>query len=148
VKERRKPGSTWGNTTAEVLRMLEEYGPMTRAEICKQLGRDKTAIAAVVSRLHKASTERPQRIFIKAYVYDQEGERYYPRAVFALGSKKDAPRPKRNVAAVRARYWARKTVLMKANSVFHLGLSRETLRQMHKQVKAQSCNTSSESTQA
>jgi hypothetical protein len=137
--------SKWGGTTAQVLALLAEFGPMTRAEICKHLGRDKYDIAAVVSRLNKASKARPKRVYIKAYVYDQEGERRYPRAVFDLGDKSDKKRPKSNVKEIKARYWAKKKMLMRANSVFHLGMSRQALRKLYKE---KSCTTSSESTPA
>jgi hypothetical protein len=143
-KNRRVPGSTWGSTTEEVLRLLAELGPMTRAEICRQLGRNKEDIAAVVSRLNKPSAVKPKRIFVKGYVYDMEGERRYPRAVFELGDKPDKSRPKSNIKEIKARHWAKKKMQMKANSVFHLGMSRRQIKAMHKQIKEQTCTTCSE----
>lgn len=146
AKNRRKPGSRWGLVSDQVLKLLDELGPMTRAEICVHLGQDKGAIAAVVSRLNRASPERPKRIYVKHYVYDQEGERRYPRAVFDLGNKADKPRPPNQTKENKARYWANKKMLMKANSVFHLGLSRQQLRTKYKSLKESTCTTSSEST--
>lgn len=121
---------------------------MTRVEICKHLDKSKGCVGAVVSRLNKATKERPKRVYVTHYVYDDEGGRRYPRAVYALGDLPDKPHPKPNVKANKARYWARKVTLMKANSVFNLGLSRAALMQMRKAIKEQKCNTSSESTQA
>lgn len=122
----------WGDVTSEILRILDEIGPMTRAEICKHLGREKQDIASVVSRLNKRSPWFAKRIYIKEYVYDMEGERYYPRAVYALGDKPNKRRPKSDPKEIKRRYWARVSLKMKTNSVFNLGLSRATLRAMKK----------------
>ena len=124
-----------GVIVKEIIRMLQEEGPMTRAEICKRLGRPKDEIAAVVSRLHKRSPRAGKRIHVKEYVYDMEGERTYPRALYALGDKPDAKRPIADQKAVKRRYWARSQLKLKANSVFNLGLSRAQLRAMKKKVE-------------
>lgn len=121
-----------GTIVREILRMLEEEGPMTRAEICKRLGRAKDEVAAVVSRLNKRSPVAGKRIYIKEYVYDMEGERTYPRALYALGPMKDAPKPIPDQKEVKRRYWARSQLKLKANSVFNLGLSRAQLRALRK----------------
>lgn len=124
-----------GFIVREILRMLEEEGPMTRAEICKRLGRAKDEIAAIVSRLHRRSPVAGKRIYIREYVHDMEGERMYPRAVYALGDKPDARRPIPDPKAVKRRYWARSQLKKKANSVFNLGLSRSQLRALRKKEK-------------
>lgn len=121
-----------GAIVREVLRMLDEEGPMTRAEICRRLNREKDEIAAVVSRLNKRSPVAGKRIHVKEYVYDMEGERTYPRALYAIGAAKDAPKPKPDQKEVKRRYWARSQIKLKANSVFNLGLSRAQLRAMRK----------------
>lgn len=126
-----------GVIVREILRMLDEEGPMTRAEICKRLGRAKDEIAAVVSRLHKRTPVSGKRIYIKEYVYDMEGERMYPRAVYALGGGKDAARPIPDQKEVKRRYWARSQLKLKANSVFNLGLSRSQLRALRKKAEQQ-----------
>ena len=125
----------WGSVTREVLRMLEEEGPMTRAEICKQLKRDKDDIAAVVTRLHKRSPDAGKRVYVKEYVYDMEGERYYPRAVYALGDKPDAKKPIADQLAVKRRYWERRKLRFTANSVFNLALTRRQLEERIKRKK-------------
>lgn len=117
----------YGSIVKEILTMLEEEGPMSRAEICKRLGRDKDEIAAVVTRLNKRSPVSGKRIHVKEYVYDMEGERRYPRAVYALGAAKDAPKPVRDTKETKRRYWARSQLKLRANSVFNLGLSRRQL---------------------
>ena len=125
----------WGSVTREVLRMLEEDGPMTRAEICKQLGREKDDIAAIVTRLHKRSPESGKRVYIKEYVYDMEGERYYPRAVYALGDKTDAKKPVADQLAVKRRYWERRKLRFTANSVFNLALTRRQIEERIRREK-------------
>ena len=122
----------WGSVTQEVLRMLEEDGPMTRAEICRQLGRAKDDIAAVVTRLHKRSPEAGKRVYIKEYVYDMEGERYYPRALYALGDKPDAKKPKADQLEVKRRYRERHKLRFTANSVFNLALTRRQIEERTK----------------
>lgn len=117
-----------GAVVREILRMLDEEGPMTRAEICLRLGRRKDEIAAVVTRLNKRTPVSGKRIYIKEYVYDMEGERRYPRAVYAIGPLKDAPKPKSDPKETKRRYWARSQLKLRANSVFNLGLTRSQLR--------------------
>ena len=126
-----------GFIVREILRMLEEEGPMTRAEICKRLGRTKDEIAAIVSRLNKRSPVAGKRIYIKEYVHDMEGERTYPRAVYALGSGKDATKPISDQKEIKRRYWARSQLKLRANSVFNLGLSRSQLRAQRKKEEQQ-----------
>lgn len=126
-----------GAIVREILRLLEEEGPMTRSEICRRLERPKDEVAAVVSRLNKRSPVAGKRIYIKEYVYDMEGERNYPRAVYAIGSAKDARRPESDKKEIKRRYWARSQLKLKANSVFNLGLSRAQLRAMRKKEEQQ-----------
>ena len=124
-----------GAIVKQILQILDEEGPMTRAEICLRLGRPKDEIAAVVSRLHRRSPVSGKRIHIKEYVYDMEGERTYPRAVYAPGDKPDAKRPVADHKEVKRRYWARSQLKLKANSVFNLGLSRTQLRALKKKAE-------------
>lgn len=126
-----------GVIVKQIIHLLQEEGPMTRAEICKRLGRPKDEIAAVVSRLHKRSPVAGKRIYVKEYVYDMEGERTYPRALYALGDKPDAKRPKSDPLEIKRRYWARSQLKLRANSVFNLGLSRAQLRAMRKKEEQQ-----------
>lgn len=121
-----------GVIVKQIIRMLQDEGPMTRAEICKRLERPKDEVAAVVSRLNKRSPVAGKRIYVKEYVYDMEGERTYPRALYALGDKPNARRPKSDPLEIKRRYWARSQLKLKANSVFNLGLSRAQLRAMKK----------------
>lgn len=126
-----------GLIVREILRMLEEEGPMTRSEICKRLGRPKDEVVSVVSRLNKRTPVAGRRIYVREYVYDMEGERTYPRAVYAIGDKPNAKRPESDKKEIKRRYWARSQLKLRANSVFNLGLSRAQLRAMRKKEEQQ-----------
>ena len=126
----------WGELTWQVLHMLHEIGPMTRAEICVYLGQDKDKVSSIVSRLATDSPKAGKRIYVCDYVYDMEGERRYPRAVYAIGGGRDKPRPKPDPLEVKRRYWARRKALLTANSVFHLGMTRRQTDAYIKERKA------------
>jgi hypothetical protein len=125
----------WGDLSRRILTLLAEVGPMSRAEICAHLGRDKDAIASVVSRLARPWPRAPKRIHIRAYVYDQEGERRYPRAVYAIGDRPDAPRPRPDTAANKARYWANRKLRLRGSSIFNWGMNNRQLAALVKQTK-------------
>ena len=114
----------YGFHTQRILQLLAEEGPMSRAEICARLGVDKEISSAIVSRLNRAWPKTPKRVYVCSYVYDQEGERRYPRAVFALGDLPDKPRPKADTLAVRARSREKVRKLRTHNFVFNLAMPR------------------------
>lgn len=126
----------WGALSVEILRLLTECGPMTRSEICMHIGRDKEEIASCVSRLARQTPRAGKRIHVVDYVWDMEGERRYPRAVYALGSGKDKARPKPDPLEVKRRYWARRKGRLTANSVFHLGMTRRDVDAYIKEKRA------------
>lgn len=108
-------------TTARILRLLEELGPMTRAEIARELGSGINNVSSLVSALIRDQPRNPRRIHICEWIYDMEGERPYPRAVYALGDKPNArrPKPKKRTVVVNA-YRARRKTMQQQNSVFNL----------------------------
>jgi DNA-binding Lrp family transcriptional regulator len=118
----------YGETTKAILKGLAELGPMTRSEIQQSVGVDKESIAAIVSRLHKDTPRVGKQIYITGWVYDAEGQRRYPRAIYALGSKPDAKKPKASALENRRRYDRKRHAMFSMNSVFNLGKSRDTLR--------------------
>lgn len=111
----------YGNTTQKVLDLLAQNGPMTRAEITKELGYERDYVSSVVGRLSTKLVKTPKRIHIIGYTYDMEGERRYPRAIFALGDGKDAKRPKADLKANKRRYREKLKGRFYMNSVFNLG---------------------------
>ena len=68
-----------GFIVREILRMLEEEGPMTRAEICKRLGRQKDEVAAIVSRLNKRTPVAGKRIYVKEYPSRHRSQSFHAR---------------------------------------------------------------------
>lgn len=114
----------WGETTQRIERLLRLRGPMTRAAIGEALNMDRRQLSAVVSRMAKKTKTLPKRLYITAYVYEHGTSRRYPRAVFALGDRKNCPRPKPNRQEVRRRYDEKVKMQMTSNSIFNLGLSR------------------------
>ena len=121
-----------GDRVRRALEALAELGPMTRAEIEVEIGIDKRFAGRLASALNHASPKFPKRIYIKTWIYEAEGARRYPRAVYAIGSRPDAPKPARDIAGAKARYWAKRRDQMRYASVFHLGLSRRQLLEIGK----------------
>jgi hypothetical protein len=120
--------AAFGSVTEKMLDALRDVGPMTCIELCRYLGLQKEKAGAILSRLKSSGPQSPQRVHIKGYVYDAEGMRRYPRAVFAIGEGKHAKKPKANPKENRRRYDDRKK--LRLNSVWMLGMSRKERRRM------------------
>lgn len=108
-------------TTEAILRVLADFGPMTRAEICRELGPRAINVSSLVSNLIRNLPATPRRAYICGWVYDMEGQRPYPRAVYALGDRPNAkrPSPKKRTEVVNA-YRARLKAKYQQNSIFNL----------------------------
>lgn len=126
----------WGEVSQRMLQLLADVGPMTRSELCAHLGEPKDKISSTVSRLSRDCPRMGRRIHICEYVYDMEGERRYPRAVYAIGDKPNKRRPKPDQLAVKRAYWARRKAKLTANSVFHLGMTRRDMDAYIRERKA------------
>jgi hypothetical protein len=120
----------WGQTSSRILAVLQEEGPMTKTEICTAIGLHHDHVATIVNRLTKPCKAYGKRIYVKGYVYDAEGERRYPRAIYAFGSAPDARKPKADIKANKRRYLEGLRKRMTANSVFNLGLTRKEYTQV------------------
>jgi hypothetical protein len=118
----------YGQLADLILSQLKELGPMTSFEIAQSLGLTKSDISGVLSRLHKTGARTPRRVYKLNYVYDAEDSRRYPRAVYALGNKLDAAKPKSNPLENKKRYVAKKNA--RVNSVWMLGMSRDKRREI------------------
>ena len=114
--------------TQAILTALEQYGNQSRAELEVTAGIPKLLIAAIVSRMNKRTPRAGKQIHISHYVYDAEGARRYPRAVYAVGDGVDAPKPKASHLENRRRYDAKKNAMYRMNSVFNMGKSRDQIR--------------------
>lgn len=124
----------WGSTTDRILHLLAEYDELTRAEICEHLSMDRQYVSAIVSRLNRKTPTLPKRIYIVRYVHDAIGSRRYPRAVYALGDKPDARKPKSDVRAIKRRYEANLKRRLSGSSVFNLAMSRQQIHAMRKEL--------------
>lgn len=114
----------YGGLVEKITTLILNYGPMTRGEICEHLDRDRQEVASIVSRMSKPGKTLPKRLYILRYVYDQENERRYPRAVYAIGDNPDAKRPGPQVKENKRRYNQSKRQQFTKNFVFNLGLPR------------------------
>lgn len=114
----------YGETSTKILEIVTEYGPMTRHEVCAHLGIDRAHVSAIITRMTKDTPVAGKRLYVESYVYDSEGQKRYPRAVYAVGNKPDAKRPKPDTKETRRRYLANVRKKMTCNSVFNLGLTR------------------------
>lgn len=126
----------YGETKNRILELIQESGGMTRSEIERGVGLPREHVSAVVSRLAKPGAKDPKRIYVSHYVYDQEGAKKYPRAVYCLGDNEDAKRPKANIKQRRREWSALKLRRAKNASVFHLGMTRRELYQRGKMEQA------------
>jgi hypothetical protein len=136
-KRPRKPGSTWGLLSDKIIATITELGPMTRAELCQHLNHDAESVSSVIARLRKATKERPQRLYISGWVYDQEGQRPYPRAQFDLGAEPDKLLKRRTSVKQRhADLVSEKLRRMKMSSVFNMGMSRNQLTARAKESRS------------
>ncbi|MGA0610037.1 hypothetical protein [Caldimonas sp. KR1-144] len=93
---------------------------MASVEIAEELQLPERRVAGALHRLHRG--ERKGTIHIARWEYDLgDGRRRYPRPIFALGSKRDAPKPKPPTDTEHCRaYRARKKSA--TPSVFLLGV--------------------------
>lgn len=115
----------YGTLVQQIEKALSDLGAMTGAELCQELGVEKSELSAVVSRMAKPSKTLPKRIYIVGYTFEHEThDRRYPRAIYALGDLEDKPKPKSNRKEVVRRYNANKRKRLTGNSVFNLGLPR------------------------
>ncbi|CAB4132302.1 hypothetical protein UFOVP259_18 [uncultured Caudovirales phage] len=118
----------YGVLVENIERLLQQHGELTSAEICAELGINRMQGGAVLARMNKASPKLPKRIYKVKYIDEHEGQRRYPRSVYALGDLPDAKKPKANPRENSKRYRTR--VNKKVASVFHLGLTRNQKREM------------------
>jgi len=127
---------SWGVNVARIQLALKEQGPMTRADMEKILGLRKDEFGGTLRRMSKDTPLNPQRIHICGYVFDQEGhKKKYPRAVYAYGPGENKPKPKVNTKRNRLIYYQQQINRIRNASVFNLGLRRDDIRQMKKDVQ-------------
>ena len=116
----------YGSTVARITQLLEQYGPMTRNEICNHLDVNRMNISAVISRMIRPGVDTPRRLHISGYTHDGEGARRYPRAIYAIGDLPDAKKLNRqeNRRDARKRSDKRRAAHNTMNFVFNLARPR------------------------
>lgn len=105
-----------------IVATLTEYETMTAQDLARELDMLDRRVSSTLSRMRRVTPMCPRRVHICAWVFETEdpAERRYPRAVYALGDKPDAKKPKVNRAAVAKKYQARNR--NQVASAFHLAL--------------------------
>lgn len=71
-----------------VTRLLMEDGPMTAQDIARELG-----VRIEIARGMCGKAKQCKQIRIVGWRRDEDSGRLYPRAVYAVGAGKDAPKP-------------------------------------------------------
>lgn len=112
-----------GSVVEQITSLLREVGPMTVMDIADTTGIDRYKVHAAMRRMADPDVLGGKRAYVKSYVYQADGARSYPRAVYALGISRCAPRPKRDQKAVKRRYEQRRNTMLRNSSVFNLGRS-------------------------
>ena len=104
-------------------RAVKEMGPMTAEEFAEE-----KQIPINHARAYASYAKRHKFVYVLKYKRESEiGNTAYPRAVYALGDKPDAPKPKKwPLAETNRRHRAKKRRM--ANSIFAMGTPVDNLR--------------------
>lgn len=116
-----------GPLVIKTLASLVANEELTASELAVELGVSRYDAHAVLSRMAKRTKAGLKRIHIRRWIFDHEGARRYPRAVFAVGDREDAEKPRSRPKDIKRRYESKRK--LKINSVFMLGMTREQRRQ-------------------
>lgn len=125
----------WGELIAKILLTLKEYGPMTRAEIQQHLGLTKYDFGGCLGRMCRSSPLAPQRLHISGYTRDAEGAKRYIRPIYSYGPGENVKKPVFSRNRERVENYKIQINRVRNASVFNLGLRRDDIRQMKKNVR-------------
>ena len=103
-----------------VIATLEEFGELSGAEVAEILDVTRFDAHAALSKLKRRTNDGLKRAHIVRYVYDNEGDRRYPRPVYRLGDDTCRAKPKSNVKAIAKKYRDSKKKRMQGTTVFNL----------------------------
>jgi hypothetical protein len=127
------------NTGAHVIKALEalaEFKRITAQEFADYADIGRYDAHAVLNRMNKRTKAGVKRIHIAAWTYEHDDARRYPRAVFMLGDKEDRKKPKPNIRLNRQRSEHKTAKTIRMSSVFNMGLTRDTIREMRRNLNA------------
>ena len=125
------------NTGPHVIKALEafaEFGRLTAQEFADYADIGRYDAHAVLNRMNKRTKAGVKRIHVADWTYEHDDARRYPRAVFMLGDKEDKKKPKPDIRANRKRSEHKRNKTFRMNSVFNMGLNRDAVRQVRKQL--------------
>lgn len=105
---------------ANVRSVLEHCGPMTMREVSTYFpGCDYHDVSSILSTMRLKTSTR--QVYISGWTQDGVGRKYL-RAIYALGDRRDAPKPERQSNAERMRIArGRRRRPSAPSSVFELG---------------------------
>ena len=81
--------------TDAVIEALVRYGSLTLQELVDYTGTNAESLRSILARMSKPGARTPKRIYVLQYLDFAEGERVYPRPLWALGALENAKKPKR-----------------------------------------------------
>lgn len=106
----------------QIIDLLKQLGPMTQREIADQLGLDADLVRGYIGALRQ---QKPGVLYIHSYRRDEDGGCLYPRALYAVGKRKDAERlPRLTKAEYNKR--GKDKMRLRPASIFHVGLANAT----------------------
>lgn len=125
-------GIGYGEIPRAIEGAISSAGPMTSPELAQYTGIDQRAVAVAVGRMRRPDEKRGGaiRLHVCGWAFDCEGRRRYPRAIYALGPGRDAPRPKGESVARKAVTRDAMFKRVKAASVFNMGMTRAEVRDL------------------
>lgn len=129
---------TTTNIGAHVIKAMEafaEFGQMTAQEFADYADIGRYDAHAVLNRMIKRTKAGEKRVHIVKWVHTHDDARRYPRAVFMLGDKPDAKKPKPNIQDNRRRSEAKRNAMFRMNSVFNMATTRDTIREIRRALK-------------
>lgn len=100
---------------------LKKYGPCTASELALKLDVERSNLKNSLRSMKQSNTKHNQLVYICDYArHDESGGRTYPRAVYALGNKPDAVKPKPLTAVEKKRRSREAKRRVNFNSVFNI----------------------------
>jgi hypothetical protein len=112
----------------QITEALEELGEASSIEIAKHIGCTLNNITRVISRMAHEQKTIPKRIHICTWVYSVDGEIDYLRAVYALGDRRNSPKPlPRDPQEQKNAFYHRERKKRQSVSVFNLGMTNRKL---------------------
>lgn len=117
--------SEFGSVVEAVTQALtDEPRGLTTVQIAEHIGCHRDNIARVLSRMNDSTPRFRRRVHIVRWDHLEIGQRSYPRPVWRLGDRKNAPKPPpKTRAAVVSAWYAKRANLLRMNSVFNMGRS-------------------------